>query len=210
MKILKTIPLLVIILISITNNIGAMGQQSSGFNENINEEKFYNLNQIKDLKINVSSAEIRIKVVNDDRLKVHLHGSASGQLPFLDDKKSGSDLKIEIKRKPGFGISRSNLVLEIEIPGKYEHNLTLNSSSGDITIPNLKLEELQVDMSSGDLGIDSLIVRNFIFDSSSGKLTVNKIESSESRLNLSSGSVRIDKFTGDLDVEMRSADNLIK
>lgn len=210
MKILKTIPLLVIIMMSITNNISAMGQQSSEFDENINEEKFYNLNQIKDLEINISSAEIRISIVNNEKLKLHLHGTASGQKPFLADKKSGSNLTIKVDRKSGFGISRSNLVLDIEIPKKYEHNLTLNSSSGDIFLPDLKLEDLFVNMSSGDLTIDKLLVRKFIFDSSSGKLTANQVESLESNLELSSGSVDIDSFTGDLEVEMSSGDIEIK
>jgi len=187
-------------------NLQALGQGDSASDENINEEKIYNLNDIENLDISVSSAEIRISVVNGDELRVHLHGSSSGQKPFLADKKTNSRLSVKVDRKSGFGISRSNLVLDIEIPKRYEYNLTLNSSSGDISIPNLKLEELQVDMSSGDLGIDSLIVRKFIFDSSSGELTVNNIESSESRLKLSSGSVRIDKFTGDLDVKMSSGD----
>ncbi len=187
-------------------NLHALGQGESEYDENINEERFYKLEDIKDIKIGVSSAEIRIKVVTSDRLRVHLHGSSSGQQPFLDERKSGTSLTIEVKRKPGLGFSRSNLILDIEIPKRYDRNLELNSSSGNISLPDLELENLYVDMSSGDLSIENLTVRNFIFKSSSGKLTANKIDSSESRLNLSSGSVVIDSFTGDLDVKMSSGD----
>jgi lia operon protein LiaG len=206
MKNFKTISFLLIIMMLISNNIGAMGQQSSGFDGNVNEERFYDLGDIKDLNVDVSSAEIRIMVVNNDKLRVHLHGTASGQLPFLDDKKYGRGLTIEVKRNPGLGFSRSNLILDIDLPKRYERNLTLNSSSGGISIPDLKLEELQVNMSSGDLSIESILTRVFIYDSSSGELTANRVESSESRLELSSGSVKIDRFTGDLDVEMSSGD----
>ena len=187
-------------------NLHALGQGESGYDENIDEERFYDLDDIKDLKFSISSAEIRVKVVNSDKLRVHLHGSSSGQKPFLDDRESGNNLSIEVKRKPGLGFSRSNLILNIEIPKRYDRNLELNSSSDNISLPDLELENLYIDMSSGDLSIENLTVRNFIFESSSGKLTANKIKSYESRLNLSSGSVLIDSFTGDLDVKMSSGD----
>jgi lia operon protein LiaG len=187
-------------------NLHALGQGESGSMENINEERSYDLDDIKNLDISVSSAEIRINVVNSNKLKVHLHGSTNGQKPFLDDKKSGSSLKIEVKRKSNFGFSRSNLILDIDLPKKYEHTLTMDSSSGDISISDLELEELKIDMSSGDLIIDELKVGKFIFDSSSGELTAKRLESSESRLDLSSGSVTIDKFAGNLDAKLSSGD----
>ena len=187
-------------------NLQALGQGESGKTENINDERSYDLNDIKDIGISVSSAEIRIEVVRSDRLRVHLHGNTSGQKPFLNDKESGTSLNIEVKRKSSFGFSSSNLILDIEIPEGYDRNLKISSSSGNISIPDLKLTDFQVDMSSGDLNLDTIAVRNFFFDSSSGKLTANQIESSESRLKLSSGSVIIDKFTGDLDTNMSSGD----
>jgi lia operon protein LiaG len=187
-------------------NLQALGQGESRNMENINEERSYDLREIKDLDISVSSAEIRITVVNSDKLRVHLHGSSSGQKPFLDDKESGNSLIIEVKRKSNFGFSSSNLILDIEIPKGYDSNLKLNCSSGDISIPDIELQNLQVDMSSGDLYINSLTVKNFTFDSSSGRLTAEKIESDKSDLNLSSGSVRINKFSGDLEVTMSSGD----
>jgi lia operon protein LiaG len=185
-------------------NLQALGQGESGIMENINEERSYDLKNIKDLDISVSSAEIRIKVVNSNTLSVHLHGSSSGKKPFLEDNKSGSSLIIEVKREPGIGFSNSNLKLDIEIPEGYNRNLKLNCSSGDISIPDIELQDLRVDMSSGNLDLKSLTVKNFIFDSSSGRITAEKIESDKSDLKLSSGSVKINKFTGDLEAKMSS------
>jgi len=191
-------------------NLQALGQGESGYEENINEEKFFDLKKINAISIGVSSAEIRIKVVTSDKIRVHLHGKSSGQKPYLTYKESGNKLTIDIERKSRLGFSRSNLILDIDLPKKYENKLQLNSSSGDISIPTLVLEELSIDMSSGDLDLISLTVRNFIFDSSSGKLTANEIESSKTRLKLSSGSAEIDNFTGDLDVKMSSGDFEVK
>ncbi|MCK5673654.1 MAG: DUF4097 family beta strand repeat protein [Spirochaetales bacterium] len=204
MKILKTIPFLVIIMISITSNIGAMGQQSSGFDENINEEKFYNMDDIKNLDIAVSSADVRISVVNSDKLRVHLHGSSSSQKPYLTDKKVNSRLSIKVDRKSSFGISRSNLILEIELPGKYKQNLEIRSSSGDISVSNIELNIFKVDLSSGDLNLQTLNVRDFYYDSSSGKLRAVNIESQETELEASSGSIIIDKFSGNIKAKLSS------
>ncbi len=109
-----------IVLLLLTISLGALGQGEFGDKENIDEELYYDLDDIKDLDISVSTTRIRIRVVNSDKLRVHLHGSSKGQKPFLDDKESGSSLTIEVKRKPGLGFSRSNLELDIDIPKGYD------------------------------------------------------------------------------------------
>ena len=204
------IVVMAIFILLLTTGLYALGQGDFEYDENINEKRFYDLDNIKDLDIRVSSAEIRIKVVNSDKLKVHLHGSSSGQKPFLDDKESGSNLTIEVKRKSNIGFSRSNLILDIEIPKGYDRNLEFNNSSGDITLPDLELKDLRINISSGDLNMGNIAVRNFIYDSSSGNLTVNRIESSQTELIASSGSIIIDNFSGNLEVKMSSGNLKVK
>jgi lia operon protein LiaG len=204
MKKIKKLITLLIILLLVSGSLSALGQNESGFSENVNEEQFYSLHDINNLSIDVSSADIRIKVINTNRLRVHLHGKVSGNKPYIENNQRADNLSVEIKRKFSFGFSSSSLTLDIEIPADYNKNLRLFSSSGDILIPNLEIENLEVELSSGDLHISSIEVNKFDYNSSSGELTADNIKSLSTKLKASSGSVEIDNFTGDLTANLSS------
>lgn len=208
---IKKIVIYLIAIVLITYGLGAimLFNNPKIFNSeknsyNINAEKSVSINEIKNININVSSAQINVIPYDSSEVKAHFYGnvtsSSSYPKPELEFYSEGGTIYINVKNKNmmTFGFFNSNLKLDVNIPVAYTNNLSLNSSSESINISGLKLKNLSCNLSSGSTNIKQVSTDEFNYNSSSGSITAENLITKTSNLNSSSGSQRLIGFTGDL------------
>ena len=147
------------------------------------------LRGIETIIIDGSSEQISIVKVSGDDIKAKLTGKSSGfsiSKPKLNMKKTGSTLKIYVKR-PWFSLfSSGKLTVDVYISENYHENLDIDISSGTVDIAD-------------DFELD-----NFAVNMSSGKVTTNKITSERIDIDVSSGTVQLNGISGEVDGEISS------
>ena len=129
-------------MILLTGRLSILGQDKSGYSENVNEKQFHSLHDINNFSIDVSIADIRIKVVGSDRLRVHLHRSVSGNKPYIKDNLSSGDIEVYFIN--------------------FNNKITVKSSSRDIVnpLPSGANFQLNADTSSCEITCDYAITIN--------------------------------------------------
>lgn len=185
-------------------------------NYNIDDEISSSVDNVNNIDIIASSADINLIPTDDSSLKAHFYGNAASisgfQKPELQCYINSDTLYVDLKSKPNmsFGFFSSNLKLDVYIPSFYKENLKLTTSSGEIDMQNLVLSGLECTSSSGSTNLQNITADEFIQSSSSGSLKADKLKTKTSRLSSSSGSKRLTDFTGNLNSSSSSGSTYVK
>lgn len=176
-----------------------------GFNINFNGKDFTNMTVQKEesmsldgcsnVKINFSSEEIKLTVVDDDDLKIIQESSKdlSDDEKFTLDK-TGDTIIVQRNNYPHIGFFEFNGFQRIQVflPKKYTKALYLKSTSGDINIVSqLSLSDIDCSSSSGEINLsENIQVGNKAsFKSTSGDIKLKGLSAKESSFNSSSGTI---------------------
>lgn len=209
---IKKIVLYLLVIILAAYGLGALilfatgGSFTKGFGpyHTVEDTTTSNLEGIKEIDVDVSSANIDVIKEETNVFKAHLNGkiatSDNLQKPEMQSSQSGSTLFIKVIDKPSisFGSFNSSLKLDVYIPTSYNGNVKLISSSGDINMNDFKFNKLKCNLSSGVLTMNNMSAETFDYDSSSGSLKAEGLTTKTSSLNTSSGIIDITKFSGNL------------
>ncbi|MCX7747480.1 MAG: DUF4097 domain-containing protein [Clostridia bacterium] len=156
-----------------------------GSKNEVNIERSFQSEGVRDVKIDVSSADVRIIPVEEKDIKVHLTGWAS--------KSRSSELKTELKD--------GRLVIEVEKNEKFR--ITIFSIVNDLTLnvymPKAYSENLKVNTVSGNVYLDKFSLKNLECDTVSGNIRLDSVVSKAARLNTVSGEGELEDCSGDLD-----------
>lgn len=167
----------------------------------IDEEESFEVEELQEISIEVSSQNITIIPVEGSSMKLHYHGSVVSTseeiIPVMTTNSRGKFLDVTIQQRSNntTGIGRSDLKLDVYLPEDYNHILRLRTSSGEIAIGKLILDELELTASSGDLKAEFIETNIIRVHTSSGKVTMNVIETEIISQKSSSGSVEIGYLT---------------
>lgn len=185
--------------------------------ENIRKEEKVSLEQIQDLKLNFTSADINLIVTDDTEFKVIQYSNRElSEKELFSINKSSSKIEVlEGNLGARFSFNFFNLYrvsYDIYIPKSYSENLEMKTVSGDIKIlEELELKNVELATTSGDIDIPSnLKAKNVEIKAVSGDINLGKIETQELTLETTSGDIEIEtaennvkakSVSGDIEIE---------
>lgn len=162
---------------------------------------------ISDIRIDMSSAEVIINPSETDEILVTYRGpeSLKNKLDLTVSVKGG-ELTIEQSTTRQFFFmnwwSLTSRVLEISLPESYSGDLVIANSSGDLTVSGeYKLAEFTSSLTSGDCRLEKIACSDFKIVSTSGNVTLGSIEADELDISLTSGRIEAGILSGDGSVE---------
>lgn len=192
--------------------------------EKINESKNFNSEEINEIVIDLSSANVNIIPTKEGELIVHLYGEITTNIkkdvPELIAYKTGDKLYIETynPKEIIIGINIWRVDLDVYIPEKDLASLKIHSSSSDISINGQKAEVLEIINTSGDIRVEELVSENIRIKSTSGDIAFIDysgsidIESTSGRISLLDGELNDDIFivstSGDILIEQEQASDM--
>lgn len=167
-------------------------------------EKEMEIEELNDLKINVSSSDVIIKESTDGKIKIDVYG-AEGEI--VTEKLENNILEITEENNLIilFGMWIDNRV-EVYMPKDYEKELHINTTSGDINAIDLENSNVTMQASSGDITCGNMLYGNLqtssgditagnsvktIIQTSSGEIKIGEVEEIEA--STSSGEIEISK-----------------
>ena len=217
-----------------TPNIQSQEKGSIGgtVSREINEEKTFDIDGLKQIDIEAVSSNINIIPTTDGTtLKAHFHGTVStsseNYIPYLDASSSGDRIKLSIKRKSNniVGFINENTALDVYVPKAYRQAMDIRNVSGTTKIDTLEHTDFRftsvsgnliakslvgntadLGSTSGDMQITHLDVRTLNQKSVSGKITIENCKTEDSTLKTTSGNIRLENSQGNMDLESISGD----
>lgn len=171
--------------------------ESSMYENTIDEEKTSSLQNIKTIFVQDNSEDINLLKTEADEIKAHFHGGYSASddtyKPKLVVEKNGSNLIIKIDKGPSrvFFSYRSNLKLDVYIPAQFTGSLDVDTNSGEITTEELVLQNLKIASTSGNIDTQYIQAGNVQIDTTSGEITI-KGKFDTLRVKSTSGNLRSD------------------
>jgi len=166
----------------------------NGVAQEIDEVKYFDIEGVDNINIDVTSTNVDIIPTDDSQVKVHFHGEVSSvslKSRFeLDAIRNNNTIDIDIISNSFTSISFGsmayvNVKLDIYVPKNYDKNILIDSTSSDVKINNLSLNNLTNETTSGNLIID-------------------KVNTVKTRVKTTSGDIVASEFNGDLDVKSTS------
>ncbi|MFZ5985542.1 MAG: DUF4097 family beta strand repeat-containing protein [Bacillota bacterium] len=160
----------------------------------IDEEKVFPVEGIKNINVSTVSSDIKIIPVESGEIKVHYYGSVSGKgdVPELVTEVSGDGLDVRIKhyKRPVkmFSFYMYKLNIDIYVPKGYSNSLKLTTVSGKITTGDINLHNLALSSVSGDLNISGAATKNIVASTTSGNANLNSV-SGNAKLSSVSGNI---------------------
>lgn len=181
-----------------------------------NDTKASDINGIKEIIIDISSADLNIIPEDREDIKAVLSGSilSSSEVmkPELTLSKSTEKINIGLKsQKVYFGAINITLKVDIFLPKSYAENLTIDTSSGDFNLnEKMTLKNVSFSLSSGDINIKDLTCDKFEYETSSGSLEAGILNTKTIKFHSSSGDMNIASFTGDITGDISSGEISVK
>lgn len=182
---------------------------------NINEEKFFNIDNINE--ISILSSFIDIKVTSEDRddVRVNYYGEMrSNVVPKLEINKISNTLqiKLETPHTNNYAVTNSNVVLEVFVPESFKDDFTFSNSSGNIYMRNLIGDKLHGTTSSGDIILEDINSKVLKLSTSSGNINgkdfIGKIQADSSSGNVvltpmkTSDSIEVSTSSGNVNIKL--------
>lgn len=180
------------------------------------KEETFSSQAIKELKLDVSSANIEITGTNHtDKIMIKYPESKNSGFSF---KKEGNKLTVSEEHKGFFSIfsfdlsifSNKNRKLEISLPQDALDELSLEGSSGDIDIQQLEIKnDINIEISSGYIQISNTnIGGNLSVDLTSGEAVLSTIQTNHLNLYATSGNLQMNDLTvlKESSIELTSGD----
>lgn len=177
----------VIAIMGISLGLGALHR----FRE-INEEKYFTLEEVNDIQVTMSSTPVHIiRTEASDKVKFHYYGKSMQELKLSADINNKA-LVVATKRKID-GPIPEDMFLDIYIPENFEKNLSIKISSGVVKMDSLNLANFTLNTSSGGLEAEQLNAEKISITTSSGKLNIKKLNVKELEIKGSSSAINIDE-----------------
>lgn len=200
-------------VVIIVLGISLLFSKFSPFTSQHDDSKSVSLEGIKRIEIKGSSEDINIIRSHENALSANMTATTKGFLvsnPKLDIRKSGSTLKIEVKRSFIQVFSFSDIELDIYINEAYNKDLYLNLSSGNLNLDDaFTVDTLDVNLSSGDIRIQEIATNDTKIKVSSGSLEIKSFTGNIEG-EISSGDVEIDYLTFDNDIEFSASSGSVE
>jgi lia operon protein LiaG len=176
------------------------------FNDNkyqydVNEEKIFSTEGIKDINISSSLSDINIIEYDDTKVKVHIYGKlytekkveenkpvielADGRLDIKENRNSGIHLGINFNIGELF--NRNEMKIDLYVPKSYRENMKIDSSSGNVKADFLNLKEFALKTFSGDIKLDDVTADTANIETSSGNINAGNIQANDFKLKTFSG-----------------------
>ena len=152
------------------------------------EEKSYTLDEINDIKIDVTSSNIKINKQETSNIVIKITGYKKNQFS-LNLKQE----ELEIKKDKGFlcfGFCTGKEEIEIFLPQDNSISLTLQTTSGKIEIEDFSNSFVTAQTTSGDIYIKNASIMNIT--SPSGDIQIENI--SKGSLKSTSGDIKINSY----------------
>jgi lia operon protein LiaG len=192
--------------------------------EEINDSKSFNIEEINEIVIDLTSADINIIPTKEGELIVHLYGKISTNIrkdvPELIAYKTGDKLYIETHNPNEIliGINIRQIDLDVYVPEKDLASLNIEASSSDISINGIKAADLKIKNTSGDIRVEELVSEKIWIDSTSGDIALIEyignidIENTSGRISLLDGETNEDIYivsiSGDVLIEQEQASDM--
>lgn len=197
-------------------NIGFYGKVEKT-EENIKKEEKASLEQIQDLKLNFTSADINLIVTDDTEFKIIQYANRElSEKELFSINKTTSKIEVvegDLGVKFSFNFFNfARVSYDIYIPKSYSENLEIKTVSGDVKIlEGLELKNAKLSSTSGDIEIPNVLkAKNVEIKSVSGDIDLGKIETQELTIGTTSGDIDIEtaennvktkSVSGDIEIE---------
>lgn len=146
--------------------------------KSITEEQSFDVEQIKELEINIESCNIALENTESDKLTIEFEGKQQQkqQSNPVEIKKDGNKVKVlqqdnEEGPMKNFSFGKKDTI-HISIPKSAVKKIALTNSYGDIKINNIETEELSISTDSGSKIIKGLSADKAIVTSKDGELSM--------------------------------------
>jgi|SRR5690554_6304997 len=163
---------------------------------NVDKEDKVRIDNIKDINIDIVSADLNIYLVDDDEVKVKYYGTSKCFLCSSSNSYNfdvnGDELKIETSTRSIGIFFYSRLNFDLYLPKQYNEKLFIKGVSSDIIINDMNLKEFEVKTVSGEINLKNITVDNEL------KL---KTTSGDMELNSINANVFFDTISGDIEAE---------
>jgi lia operon protein LiaG len=156
--------LLLLLAAGIAGTVATAGA-SGGFSFNTKEvfdEKIIANKDIKNIEIDLTSADLTLHQTSDEDIKVELNGKANKKYSDrfqLDIDENGETLDINLAGEDriefNFGINIVDTNVDVYLPERVFDRINAKTSSGDIDASGIKAKEIVLNSQSGDVGMDS-------------------------------------------------------
>jgi hypothetical protein len=144
----------------------------------LTDEYEFDYTDLDKIKINYTSADVRIMATDDDKIKVSEYISRPNPNYQMRTDVSDGILKINQGSIPHF--LPLKIRVKIMLPKGYTKALQIFNASGNLQIQSVKnLEKVAVECHSGAVYLNNLESQNLMFDISSGKLTLDHVLAKE-------------------------------
>jgi|GEM_PF-6983264 len=161
----------------------------------IHKEETFTANDVREIHVDRSSADVQIVEVESNQIQVTLSGYARKwkQYSYQLEEMNGK-LKIKLEKNHGLGLSfgfirGDDLKLLVEVPEQKLEFVKINTSSSEINLNDLQVHHLIASSSSGDIEVANLQMEEKLnIDSSSGDVTMTDIEGANAIVDLSTSS----------------------
>lgn len=183
-------------------------------NSSINEEQFFDIDNINEIAILSSFIDIKVTSEDRDDVRVNYYGEMkSNVVPRLEINEISNTLqiKLETPHTNNYAVANSSVVLEVFVPKSFEDDFTLSNSSGNIYMKNLVGKEFHTTTSSGNILLEDIKANSFILSTSSGNIQGESF-SGEFKGSSSSGNISLEPedLNDDLKVSTSSGNVNVK
>lgn len=175
--------------------------------------------EINDILLNTSVADITIKKSENDKFRVVIKG--------LEDKTDVTNkdgnlvIKTSTKKCKFFCFNNKVAVVDVYVPANYDKKITINSKYGDIKVGNFDDMNLKIDSNYGDIKIESIsdlninsnygdikidYINNYLdIDSDYGDIKIKNIDiNKDSYINSDYGDIKI-SHTNDIRIDSKTS-----
>lgn len=169
----------------------------------INQEKKLNADGIKDISIDVTTAQVNI--IPEDRTDVqaiftgNVVTSSPYSEPQLKAEVLGDKISIVVENKSPVSFNfNSRFNLDIHVPKNYNGNISIEATTGKIVLSDMSLESLKTKATTGDVEFKNINLNTLVVECTTGNIDLYNIKSKKSTVNAITGKISISSFTGDL------------
>ncbi|MEK8132495.1 DUF4097 family beta strand repeat-containing protein [Paenibacillus filicis] len=191
----------IIILIYMANPMRLFTGGSLIFNaQEINQEETMEAGNIRNLRIESSSAEIEVLQGGSDKIQARLNGKASTALAEqlklkLEPQDDTLRIGIELPESAGLGLQKQNLELHVELPEKLMKSLVVETSSGDVRLNQVSADNIQLKATSGNLTLNQVNGEKISAQASSGDVEASGVQAASVDFHTASGNIEVSGYT---------------
>ncbi|QVK19141.1 DUF4097 family beta strand repeat protein [Mycoplasmatota bacterium] len=211
--------IITLVCIFIFSGIGAIiafgASDGVDFNKTIkiDEEKVFTIDDVDQLNIKSTSADVNFIYVDSNEIKVKYYGEINCFLCKVDYKlnasKSNNTIEFDANNSSYcFGISFfRDTKMDVYLPSTYEGNLYISTVSSDVKLHDMTLDYLNIRSVSGEVEASNLTLNKGRFKSISGDIDLkNMTVANGTTIHTTSGEISLDTVTSQVSLDSISGD----